>query len=444
MVKKLMLAVAMVTLLAAPSFAAVQNVKIGGSLVTTSVMRNNVQNVAVGVGGNQNDILSQAGISVAADLTDNVSTMLKLVNERVWGTYSAGTNTNTVDLDTAYVTMKELFFAPLSVTVGRQPLAYGNQLVIGDGDATSSIGVGSALMDLTGGVNFDAIKAVLAYDPLTVDVFAARINNGARVGEAIGATHDNANLYGVNANYKMGDKMSTVVEAYAFADVNDNAVTPTYKKQTTTYTPGLRVSTNPIEGLNVQLEGAWQTGKVADTVLVTKMTDRNAFAFQSKVNYALPVMKDMKPVLGAEYKYLSGNTDDSSLAGNNSSTKTTAWSAPYANQDVGRIYYAKGIAGSNFQLAALSFEMAPLKDLTAKATINGLWKAQKAAYDYNVDKSSLYYGTEADLDLTYAYTEDVKFGVSAGYLTTGSEALNNGLNNVSNASQVLSSVSVLF
>ena len=78
----------------------------------------------------------------------------------------AGSTSAQVNVDTAYVTMKELFYSPLTVTVGRQPFVYGNQLLIGDVGSCNEV---SPLTDLTGGVNFDAIKAVLSYDPLTVD-----------------------------------------------------------------------------------------------------------------------------------------------------------------------------------------------------------------------------------------------------------------------------------
>lgn len=435
MVKKLMLAVAMVALVAAPSFAAVQNVKVGGSLVTTSVIRNDFQ----GTSSQQNEILSQVGLNVAADLTDNVSTNVGLVNERVWGSYSAGTAVSNVDVDTAYVTMKELLYAPLTLTVGRQKLAYGNQFIIGDGDGTSQVGTTiAALGDLTGGVNFDAIKAVLAYEPLTIDLFAARVSNNGVLAQTTTAAQDNQNLFGVNANYKMGDKMSSVVEGYVFVDQNDTATdfTPAdiSQKSVTTYTPGLRLSTNPIEGLNVQLEGAYQLGHFYTTEMQTRS---NAFALQGLVNYALPVMKDMKPVLSAGYTYRSGNSADSNKK---------AFSSAYANQNVGTIYHALGYDGQNVaqngsQLGSLGLSVSPMKDVTTKITGTGVWLAN-GENSSPTSRASRYVGTEADLDVTYAYTEDVKFGVSAGAFMTG-KAIQTPLNN-KNSTQLLSSVSVLF
>ena len=249
--KKLMLAVAMVALIAAPSFAAVQNVKVGGDIITTSVLRDGF-NFFGSDTGRQNEILAQTRLKVTADLTDNVSTTVSLTNERLWG--NGGSSDNTVGVESAYVTMKELFYAPLTLVVGRQPLAYGNQLIIGQ----STTGFSQPMSDLTFTSGFDAVKAVLTYDPLTVDLFASRIDNGSSVNNTGNGTHDNTNLYGINANYKLGDKMSTVVEGYVFAKTQD-ATTAT--NSNSTYVPGLRLSTNPIEGLNVQLEGAMQFGR---------------------------------------------------------------------------------------------------------------------------------------------------------------------------------------
>lgn len=433
MVKKLMLAL-VVAALATPSYAAVQNVKVGGSLKTTSVIRSQFSSTPAR--DRQNEILSQTHISVGADLTDNVSTFIDLTNERVWG--EASVSNTDIDLDSAYVTMKEMLYAPLTVTVGRQPLAYGNQLIIGDGDFYSNVGTGLfTIGDLTGGVNFDAVKAILAYDPLTIDIFAARVDNTSSLGMAT-TKGDNVNLYGINANYKLGDDMSTVIEGYVFAnmdDSDDDNTDPQQRKSTRTYVPGLRASLNPIEGLNVQLEAAYQLGSQWNSVNSSMESRSGAYAFQSMVNYALPVLKDMNAVVGASYTFLSGPKAGTSA------TSRRGWSSMYENQNVGRIYDIKGLASTDSQLATLSFEATPVQDVTAKLSLNGLWYAEKAAYVAGSTSSSKYLGTEVDLDLTYDYTEDVKFGVSAGHFMTGKAYV---VPSNKSASQLLSSVSVLF
>lgn len=417
MVKKLMLAIAVVAL-AAPAFAAVQNVKVGGSIVTTSIIRDNFDIATNTTPGRQNEILAQTRLAVNADLTDNVSTAVGLLNENLWGNSS-----NTVSLEYANVTMKEFMYAPLSVTIGRQTLAYGNQLIIGN---SSTGAYDNQYSDLAYSTGFDGIKAVLKYDPLTIDLFAVRVANASTTASNINGTHDNTNLFGVNANYKLGDKMSTVVEGYVFAVTQDGTISGLSQA---VYVPGLRVSTNPIEGLNVQIEAAYQGGRINNTVSGSNVNDdRNAFAFQGMVNYALPVLKDMKPVLGLEYTYLSGTGTGDRSNGKN-------WNTMFENQNSGRIYDAIVTSNTSVQRAGLSAEVSPIKDLTTKASVTGLWDATKAAAN-----TSKYRGAEADLDATYAYTEDVKFGVSAGYFFSG-KAYAPG---TKDASQLLSSVSVAF
>ncbi len=440
--KKFMLAVAMLALVAAPAFASVQNVKVSGAITTTSFIRNDFNTNTSR--DRVNEILGQTTLDVSADLTDNVSTKIGLFNERYWGNQQtvADQSNAGVDIETAYVTMKELLYSPLTLTVGRQPLVYGNQLVIGSNTSTKN--AVAAWGDTTLQGNFDAIKAVLSYDPLTVDLFASRINNrGTVLGAAATDIHDNVNLYGINANYKFGDKMSTVVEAYTFLKQND-MTTVTLNKSTSTYVPGLRVSTNPIEGLNVQLEGAYQMGKVLNSAVTnTTMDNRAAYAFQGFMNYALPVAKSYKPVVSGGFTYLSGSKMNS--------TKTTGWDQMFINQNCGRIFHAKSLDLTNAQIVTVAGEMTPMQDVTTKLSWNGLWLAQKSAYNSTTTfraNSSKYLGSELDLDVTYAYTEDVKFGLSAGAFLTGKNAVNadglaDGLNN-KNATQLLTSVSVAF
>ncbi|NTV28632.1 MAG: alginate export family protein [Candidatus Omnitrophica bacterium] len=452
MVRKMMLAVAAVALLAAPAFAAVQNVKVGGSLTTTAILDKNVVSGGVSSDVRGSDILAQTTLDVQADLTDNVSTNVGLINERLWGRTSstADSAANTaVDLETAYVTFKEFLYSPLTLTVGRQPLAYGNSLVIGSNTFASNLP--AAYQGFSKKGNFDAVKAVLSYNPLTVDLFASRIYNKNTAIAAKG-NNDNINLYGLNANYKVGDQMNTVVEGYVFAKMDDSIKTYSAAdnvKSQDTYVPGLRVSTNPIEGLNVQLEGAYEIGHINNNTygLTPAQAQQalSAYAFQGIVNYALPVMKDMKPVVSAGYKYLSGDKVATGVAGVNQKTSHT-WDPMFENQDNGRIYDSLGLSNTNVQLAKLGFEIAPMKDVTTALSLSGVWKAGKGAYADDATNSSKYLGSELDADVTYAYTEDVKIGLSAGTFLTGKNFLAPGTSaeNNKNASQLLTSVSVAF
>jgi hypothetical protein len=447
--RKLLLVVALVALIAAPAFAAVQNVKVSGNITSTLILDKFGDEDLDNQDVRGSDVLAQTQLNVEADLTDNVSTKIGLINERVWGSTAddvdgdgdalVPTTQTNVDLETAYVTMKEFLYSPLTVTVGRQPLVYGNSLIIASNNSVTNLGVYN---DLSKRGNFDAIKAVLNFDPVTVDLFASRIHNGEALGVSkndvtnLEANNDNENLFGINASTKLGDKMSTVLEGYLFARIDDTikddlAADPV--KSDTTYVPGLRVSINPAEGLALQLEGAYQFGHVNTG---TDQQTRDAYAFQGMVSFAVPGMKDLSPVLSAEFKYLSGNkqTQDNQKYGKD-------WDPMFEHQDNGRIFNVLGLADSNVKLVKLSAQITPLADVTTALSWYGIWDAAKYRDIPDSQNSSMYEGSELDADITYAYTEDVKLGLSAGVFMTGKAYMPD---ENKNATQILTSVSVAF
>ncbi|MDD5553850.1 MAG: hypothetical protein PHE18_08290, partial [Candidatus Omnitrophica bacterium] len=179
------------------AYAEVQNVKVSGDITVKGVARDNLDLVKTqseqltnGAGTATNfddqsaDILSIARIRVDADLTDNVVATVRLLNERNWngeaivagqtnsniGLNGATANEHGVDVDLAYITLKEFLYSPLTLMIGRQELHFGNDLIVGDPDtniysAASNLAEG----DLSARKSFDAIRATLDYNPLVVD-----------------------------------------------------------------------------------------------------------------------------------------------------------------------------------------------------------------------------------------------------------------------------------
>jgi len=134
--KSIILAVAlMVALVTVPAFASVQNVKISGSVDSTYLFRDNFD-LGTNVTGDEQQSLfiTQTIVQIDADLTDQVSTTVGLINERVWDSTNADVNYN-VDLYLAYVTLREMLYSPLTVVAGRQVFSYGNSLIV---DATGT------------------------------------------------------------------------------------------------------------------------------------------------------------------------------------------------------------------------------------------------------------------------------------------------------------------
>jgi hypothetical protein len=507
--KKLLVAALMVVL-ASPAFAAIQNVKVSGDITSTFVDRNTFDlgltngteaNVTDGVDGSfgasayepvglkkQNVFITQTRIRVDADLSDNVSTTVGLINERAWnaentpgygtstpGATNSSLNDTNVQLYLASVTLRELLYSPLTVTVGRQVFSYGNGLVMGDG-GVNNLGTGNLqyiAQDLTMRTAYDGVKAILDYKPLTIDMFYFKNGQTLLMGNP-NSGQTSSDVYGFNANYQLSDPMNTVVEAYMFSRINGNAVGgASYSdKGDTLYVPGLRASTNPIKGLNVQGELAWQLGNhpvvnFNGVSNVNQAEKRQAMAAQLLASYALPVLEKYKPTVNASYTYVSGDKNGNlnySSDAVKSAKVYTAWD-PFNETQGGGTIYNTMFSLSNMHILALGASVNPLEDVTAAFTWSDLWAAvpytnasngngsfANALFLLQPDSGTAGFipatkhnatnlGNEYDVNFTYNYTEDVTFGVSLGWFVPG-DVFTSANNNT--ASQAIADVAVKF
>jgi len=84
--KKLLVAVLMVVV-ASPAFAAIQNVKVSGSITSAFVDRSDFDfKVPTDANSyNQNFFYTSTHVLISSDLSDNVSAQVGLVNEMPWG-----------------------------------------------------------------------------------------------------------------------------------------------------------------------------------------------------------------------------------------------------------------------------------------------------------------------------------------------------------------------
>jgi hypothetical protein len=508
--KKLLVAVAMV-MLASPAFAAIQNVKVSGDITTTYLNRQNFDlgltagndvvggsPVFDGTGANQVGLkrqsvfITQTRVRVDADLSDNVSTEVGLINERAWGAengynYNGGGYSNnlvTDSLDTnvqlylATVTLREFLYSPLTVTVGRQVFNYGNGLVMGNGGPNNSStgNLQYIASDETLRTSYDGVTATLDYKPLTISLIYFKNQQNDLSGNP-NSDKTSSDVFGYNANYQLSDPFSTVLETYMFSriDGSDNgaaanaAATLPSDKADTLFVPGLRASTNPVKGLNVQGEVAWQLGNhPVDNIGGTKQETehRDAMAAQFLATYSLPVLDKYKPSVNAGFTYVSGDKNATQNYDGDAvkSAKTyTAWDQFNKNQDAGTIYNTL-FPFTDMYIYALGASVNPLEDVTVAATWSDLYAAQKYSTENplylmqpdgsgpNVNSyitSSILtptsnkkgLGNETDLNLTYNYTEDVTFGVSVGWFVPGDVFTKNTRDT---ASQAIADVAVTF
>ena len=423
------------------AYAEVQNVKVSGDIIASGVAREhfNLTNSTVGDKSvlKQNFLMSQVRVRIDADLTDNVIATVRLINERIWNGQNdtAASGSGDISLDLAYVTLKEFLYSPLSLTIGRQNIRFGNGFIIGNAKV---LGTSTSIpTDLTERKAFDAIRATLNYDPLVIDLVYAQVKQTNSV------DRNTVSLTGVNASYAL-TKKTNVSAYYWLKKNNNNAIATSRTDQLSTI--GALISTSPIENLVASLEAAYQFGRNTETA---GQKVHNAWALQAMADYTFAKVKTT-PKIGASYTYLSGTK------GAGSDKSNDGWDPMFYDQKLNNIVYTL-LPFSNMNAFNVQASMKPVEDVTVAVVAGYYDVAQKNAATFTVpntyDGGATYYGTGTgaytgkrhlgnalDATVTYDYTEDVQFGLTGGIFLPG-KALVTDRNN---ATQLIGSMKVTF
>ncbi|MDD5585254.1 MAG: alginate export family protein, partial [Candidatus Omnitrophica bacterium] len=349
--------IALTVLMVVPAYAEVQNVKVSGDLAARWLLRYTYdldKNNVTGTGNAGQDLLiTSAEVEIDADLTDNVATVVRLANQRQWGDNQGlanGITTQQFDVlvDLANVTLKELVYSPLTVTIGRQDLWFGKGFIVGAKLRDPSGTLASGGQEYTVINSFDAIRATLDFDPWKIDAVYALLQEGAV------ARNDDVWMLGANVGYKF-DSYKGEAEGYywrkydrskvAYIDSTTSAVC----ERNSIDVLGIRGSLEPIANASLSGEFAWQGGSYS--TYHNESRKRNAFAMDLAGDYKF---KDVKwtPVLALEYIYYSGESknETSSLGQGN---KWNAWDQFYrgkfdsAIREFQNVYYATSMREDN-------------------------------------------------------------------------------------------------
>lgn len=505
----MILAFAFVIGMGLTAYAEVQNVKVSGDITVYGIARNNFDLLKNPVSGTVlTDTTSNAStnyddkdrylseimkLRTDADLTDNVSATVRLISQRdMNGNNGAAGETNrnvgflartagenNIALHLAYATLKEFLYSPLTLTVGRQALRFGNAWIVGDPDTNGFSAGNLAAGDLSQLKAFDAIRATLDYDPLKVDLIYSKISE-ARVNR-----NDDLTLSGLNANYALSKE--TTLEGFFFSKVTGsdagavtnvdsgnatafaNLSSTNNQKTDSVHTVGARVVNKTVNNLTVDASAAFQFGTYNPKYDVNarwiSATDKaqtsNRRAWGTEV-IAIYNLKDIAaiskyhPVIMGAYTYLSGESRDKV-----GSKTYHGWDAMFEDQTFGHIINA--IMGfSNATIWGLSLQAKPTDDLSAKLDYAALWFNKRFPEGRLVNLSGVstartfamgqqpFAGQELDLTLTYDYTEDVQFSFLGGFFVP-SRSIN--VNRTSagairadraNASELIGSMKVTF
>jgi len=509
----LILALAFVVGITMTAYAEVQNVKVSGDITVKGVARNNFDlakpvDKTIYYSDFQDkgrDIISITRVRIDADLTDNVMATVRLLNERTWNGEGSDTATTAnrnvgynstvstergLDLNLAYVTLKEFLYSPLTLAIGRQELKFGNGLVVGDPDTNiysraTNLGEG----DLSARKSFDALRATLDYNPLVLDVIYAKIQEGAQ------NLNDDVDLSGVNASYALNK--NTTLEAFMFnkvtgsdyrtangvfnLDANDATSVPNLNlghQPDIVNTIGVRAVDKTLKNLSLDGQLAYQfgrynpkfdpnarysTGNLPDAP-AAKFTRRSAMAAQLKATYDLKdVAKISKysPIVSAGYTYLSGANRYQ-----NPKKAYTGWDPMFEDQTEGHIMNAI-FANTNAHRMSLGAKAKVTDDITANLDYVAAWFAKRYPENckailsgipgtsltnggrvFYLKSKGLYVGQEIDATLTYDYTEDVQFSLLGGILVPGSNIRDydhsQTKSNKANATELIGSMKVTF
>jgi len=428
------MAVIFAVALIAPAFSAVESVKVGGDITIKGVFRDGAGftpalpsyfNTSAPA---QDFIYSGVRVYVTADLTDNIQTMVRLINERDFGDDYLREVEGSLILDLGYIKVADILTPGLTLTVGRQEIQFGNGLVVGSRyRALDYVGadLGTAAIDIGQQKAFDAIRADYEFPtvPVNLTVFKAKIAEVYGMGPQVtafingnfGTAITNLNdfdLYGLCLTYT-GDMFT--VEPY-FVDAR------MAHEEMNLMTGGVRGTINPMEALSIDLEFAKQFGD-ADYFKQNfpfgagagTTGDFKGWAGTLGLTYKFDA--NMQPVVNFGYCFFNGmkQTDQD----------IKAWVPVFPSNiasRVGSLAYATLFPGgegwattgaSGLQVFNLGIGIQP----TEKIGVGLNWYHLKADETAAGVDDSL--GNEIDLSVSYAYTEDLSFGLDVGYLMAG-------------------------
>lgn len=213
---------------------------------------------------------------------------------------------DSLDVYEAYVRMKpELFGRECTLTVGRQELAFGSEMLLGNDSKYY-------------GASFDAVRMdVKVLDRLTSTLFVAKLVDNtilslvnSQAGLYTGSNNDDTHHFGLWNTYELSEDAAIHFYVLYFNDNNiEGPFLPNFGSDAKIWTIGAQVKFNKLElfgqKFDASAELAVQSGKIDIGEENTKVQD--AFAFELEAGWTMPL--PWSPRLAVGMAFASGDTD---------------------------------------------------------------------------------------------------------------------------------------
>lgn len=316
----------------------------------------------------------------------NISGFIQIQDSRTFGEEtSTTTNTKNLDLHQAYFKIDNVFDLPITLKLGRMEVAYGSERFIG---AVNWNNIGRAF---GGGI------VSLITENVNVDLFALKEFEKYNPGDSL-----DQSVYGVNVeingikNYKI--QPFIIWQRSSPTDYLSRFTLGTYFK-------------GEMENFNHEIDAAVQLG---DIITGFRKQSISAFVFSYNANYTF--YANMKPTIGAQIDYTSG--DDNSF---DDDYKTYASLYGTGHKFFGYMDYFVNMVNDTYGLG--------ITDIVCKVGINPvdplkinlhfhIFRANKNYLLIN-GSTSKSFGTELDLVANYKYNNIVSFEGGASLFSPG-------------------------
>lgn len=324
-------------------------------------------------------------------------------------------DSDTMDLYQAYVKLGGAPYFPLSLKVGRQELAFGDELLVGKSDFSNIPR------------SFDAVRGRYEIENFRVDAFVSR-RVIARA-NAFNRSNDREIFSGVYS-YLTNVVPQHNLQLYTFArnvESKPSDITVplnSIPSPRDIYTVGGRVEsyTNTLPGWDYNVEGAYQFGRYKST-LVSPSERQDAFATHLAAGYTW-VDAMLQPRVGFEYNFASGDNNPNDRTHGTFDQLFPSNHRPFGLMDL--------VSWQNIHDVSFTTLIHPVRNLSITNEVHGFWLADTHDFFYNTSDvarttggygikpgAGQFVGTEYDFLASYTFLNTANVQLGYGHFFVG-------------------------